>query len=162
MKVVYTEQSIESLEESLHFLIEKQGLPPEKVTLIVNQLFNRAEELAKNPGKGQQEEYLQHLQENHRRIIVGYFNNTAENTTGKAPYPPNPRTTSGFIVLNNRKAFNIALTMRITELKISLRGANTKPQALRSSKGKPVFCICSLVRLNDPKKTISCPRRSNS
>jgi len=73
MKVVYTEQSIESLEESLHFLIEKQGLPPEKVTLIVNQLFNRAEELAKNPGKGQQEEYLQHLQENHRRIIEGHF-----------------------------------------------------------------------------------------
>ena len=73
MKVIYTDQSIDSLEESLTFLIEEQGLDPEKAVLLKDQLFDRADSLALNPNKGQREEYLQHLQEDHRRIIESHF-----------------------------------------------------------------------------------------
>lgn len=73
MKVIYTDQSIDSLEESLKFSIEQQGLEPEKAASIKNQLFNRADGIALNPKKGQRENYLQHLQEDHRRIIEGHF-----------------------------------------------------------------------------------------
>lgn len=73
MKVIYTDQSIDSLEESLHILIEEQGLASEKAASIKNQLFDRADSLALNPNKGQREIYLQHLQEDHRRIIEGHF-----------------------------------------------------------------------------------------
>ena len=48
-------------------------LAPEKAANIKDQLFNRADSLALNPDKGQREEYLQHLQEDHRRIIEGHF-----------------------------------------------------------------------------------------
>ncbi len=73
MKVIYTRQCIDSLEESLRFWVEIQEIPPEKVAIIKVQLFNRAESLILNPQKGQREEYLQHLQEDHRRIIEGHF-----------------------------------------------------------------------------------------
>ena len=49
MKVVYTDQSLDSLEESLRFLIEEQGIPLEKVGPIKEQLFERAESLVQNP-----------------------------------------------------------------------------------------------------------------
>ncbi len=73
MKVIYTAHSIDSLEESLYFSIKEHGLALEKAASIKDQLFNRAESLALNPNKGQLEEYLLHLQENHRRIIEGRF-----------------------------------------------------------------------------------------
>jgi len=73
MKVIYTDQSIDSLEESLTFSIEEQGLETEKAASIKGQLFDRADSLALNPNKGQREEYLQHLQEDHRRIIENHF-----------------------------------------------------------------------------------------
>lgn len=52
MKVIYTSQSINSLEESLQFLIEVQGIPPEKVAFIKDQLFDRADSLTLNPQRG--------------------------------------------------------------------------------------------------------------
>ncbi|MFT6883329.1 MAG: plasmid stabilization system protein ParE [Marinoscillum sp.] len=73
MRVIYTAQSIDSLEEFLSFAIEDQNLSPEKATLLKNILFDRADSLALNPHKGQLEEYLQHLKEDHRRIIEGHF-----------------------------------------------------------------------------------------
>lgn len=73
MKVIYTDQSIDSLEESLNFAIEEQELPPENANLLKDHLFDRAASLALNPYKGQREEYLQHLGEDHRRIIEGHF-----------------------------------------------------------------------------------------
>jgi hypothetical protein len=36
-------------------------------------LFDRADSLTLNPYKGQLEEYLHHLGEDHRRIIEGHF-----------------------------------------------------------------------------------------
>lgn len=72
MKVVYTDQSIDSLEELLEFTVEDQGLSPEKATSMKNQLFNRGDSLALNPYMGQLEEFLHHLDEGHRRIIEGH------------------------------------------------------------------------------------------
>lgn len=73
MKVVYTIQSISSLEESLDFAMAEGGLSPEKATQLKRRLMNRADSLALNPYKGQREEYLQHLEEDHRRIVEGHI-----------------------------------------------------------------------------------------
>lgn len=73
MKVIYTDQSIESLEESLYFSINELGLSPEKAALLRVKLFNRADSLGLNPNKGQREDFLKHLEEDHRRIIEGHF-----------------------------------------------------------------------------------------
>ena len=73
MKVVYTDQSLDSLEESLRFLIEEQGISLEKVGPIKEQLFERAKSLVQNPYKGQYEEYLQHLDQGHRRLVEWHF-----------------------------------------------------------------------------------------
>ncbi len=73
MNVIYTDQCIDSLEESLNFLIKEQELTLEKAALLKDKLFDRADSLALNPNKGQREKYLHHLQEDHRRIIEGHF-----------------------------------------------------------------------------------------
>ena len=73
MKVIYTDQSIDSLEEALTFAIAEQELSPEQVTELKNRLLDRADSLALNPQKGQREVYLRHLEAKHRRIIEGYF-----------------------------------------------------------------------------------------
>ncbi|WP_114751127.1 type II toxin-antitoxin system RelE/ParE family toxin [Pleomorphovibrio marinus] len=73
MRVVYTEQSFESLEESIQFLLKVQKVPLEKVVKIRNQLLDRADGLITNPHIGQYEEYLMHLGKGHRRVVEGYF-----------------------------------------------------------------------------------------
>ncbi|AKP52568.1 hypothetical protein [Cyclobacterium amurskyense] len=55
MRIVYTEQSLESLEES------------------INHLLNRVDSLITDPHTGQYEEYLEHLGKGHRRLVEGYF-----------------------------------------------------------------------------------------
>lgn len=57
MKVIYTEQSVESLEELLRFLIEDQKLPIEKVVEIKDILLKKVDSLSDFPYKGQVEEY---------------------------------------------------------------------------------------------------------
>lgn len=52
MRIVYTDQSFESLEESIQFLLEVQKVPLEKVLEIRNQLLDKADSLATNPYKG--------------------------------------------------------------------------------------------------------------
>ncbi len=73
MKVLYTDQSFESLEESSEFLLKVQGLPLAKVQELMTGLLDRADRLISNPEKGQLEEYLAHLNKNHRRLIEGNF-----------------------------------------------------------------------------------------
>ena len=73
MRVIYTDESLDSLSESLRFGMEVLGLSLEKALLLQEELFDRADSLALNPKKGQREEYLKHLKEDHRRIIEGYF-----------------------------------------------------------------------------------------
>jgi hypothetical protein len=49
MRVIYTDQSIISLEESLDFAIEERQLPQEKASELKSRLFDRADSLALNP-----------------------------------------------------------------------------------------------------------------
>jgi len=46
MKVIYTDQSYERLEESMNFLLEVQGIPLDKVREIGSKLLDRADSLA--------------------------------------------------------------------------------------------------------------------
>lgn len=73
MTVIYTDQSYESLYEATKFLTEDLGIPIEKTLEIRKNLLNKAESLSSNPYKGQKEEYLEHLNKGHRRIIEGHF-----------------------------------------------------------------------------------------
>ncbi len=73
MKVIYTDQAIDSLEESIRFYIEEQGMPVEKADSLIVELFDRADSLGENPQLGQYEEYLEHLNEGHRRLVEGHF-----------------------------------------------------------------------------------------
>lgn len=73
MKVIYTEKSIESLNETLRFLIDKQDLSIEQASKIATQLLNKAGELAEEPFIGQKEKYLAHLKKEHRRLVEGNF-----------------------------------------------------------------------------------------
>lgn len=73
MKVIYTDQSLYSLEEILDFSLRKEHISADKAIVIKNLLFNRADSLALNPHKGQIEPYLRHLNDGHRRIIEGHF-----------------------------------------------------------------------------------------
>ncbi len=73
MKVIYTQQSLDSLEESMHFLMEELGIPEKRVSEIITRLLNRADHLAQNPREGQTEIYLDHLGKEYRRLIEGHF-----------------------------------------------------------------------------------------
>lgn len=72
MKIVYTDQAYVSLDESLRFLLEKQGLPLEKVLKLRKRLLDKADSLTSNPRIGQLEEYLSHLNKDHRRLVLEY------------------------------------------------------------------------------------------
>jgi plasmid stabilization system protein ParE len=71
MKIVYTEQAIQSLQESLDFIAD--NVSPEKLIEIRNQLLDAADTLILQPLKGQKEPYLEHLVLDHRRLIHGNF-----------------------------------------------------------------------------------------
>lgn len=73
MKVIYTDQCYESLDELQHFLLEDQGLPLEKVLELRNKLLDKAAGLEKGHDLYQEETYLKDLGKNHRRAIEGYF-----------------------------------------------------------------------------------------
>lgn len=70
MKIYFTQQALDSLEETLKFV--SQNNTPQKVEQIKNKLINSTTILTKSPKIGQEEEYLEHLNLNHRRLIVGY------------------------------------------------------------------------------------------
>ncbi|MBI9036773.1 MAG: type II toxin-antitoxin system RelE/ParE family toxin [Bacteroidales bacterium] len=67
MKLIYTEQSLESLEEALKFIAHKVSY--EKLIEIRDSILDAAESLKDNPFVGQKEPYLEHLKLEHRRII---------------------------------------------------------------------------------------------
>ncbi|MEX0882089.1 MAG: type II toxin-antitoxin system RelE/ParE family toxin [Cyclobacteriaceae bacterium] len=73
MRVIYTDQSFESLEESIQFLLKVQKVPLEKAREIGNRLLDKVGSLAENPHIGQNEEYLEHLGKGHRRLVEGNF-----------------------------------------------------------------------------------------
>ncbi|MDZ4845763.1 MAG: type II toxin-antitoxin system RelE/ParE family toxin [Chitinophagales bacterium] len=71
MKLVYTDKAIESLQEVLEFLSPKVNL--EKLTQIRDEILDKADTLMKHPYLGQEEEYLEHLQMGHRRLVQSRY-----------------------------------------------------------------------------------------
>lgn len=73
MRIIYTDQSIDSLEEAIQFLLKVQGVPLTKVVQIRKILLDKVDSLISNPDLGQYEEYLAHLDKGHRRLVEGNF-----------------------------------------------------------------------------------------
>ncbi len=71
MKLVYTEQALKSLTESLEFIAPHVNI--ETLEIIRNSILDRADKLIKNPSSGRREEYLEHLGLNHRRVIESHY-----------------------------------------------------------------------------------------
>jgi len=70
MKLVYTEQALLSLEETLEFYATKVSF--EKLVEIRDRILNKADTLLKQPLAGRKEPFLEHLRLGHRRIIEGH------------------------------------------------------------------------------------------
>lgn len=71
MKLFYTRQALASLQECLDFFPPE--VSSEKVNEIRDQILAKADRLLNNPTIGQQEEYLEHMGQSHRRIIEGNY-----------------------------------------------------------------------------------------
>ena len=71
MKLVYTEQSLVSLEEALEFIAP--AIPCEKLIEIRDKILNAADTLLLHPLKGQKEPLLEHLELEHRRLVEGHY-----------------------------------------------------------------------------------------
>jgi toxin ParE1/3/4 len=72
MKLVITEQALNSLEECLHFLDFTQT-PPHTIRKIRDRILSRIISLKENPHQGQVEPNLEHLELSHRRIVEGNY-----------------------------------------------------------------------------------------
>ena len=70
MKLVYTEQALVSLEETLEFIAQK--VSNEKLIEIKDRILNKADTLLKQPLIGQKEPLLEHLGLGHRRLVEGH------------------------------------------------------------------------------------------
>src|SRR5258708_7072973 len=71
MKLFYTQQALDSLQECLDFFPSE--VPSEKVNEICDRILAKADKLLINPHIGQVEEYLEHLDKSHRRVIEGNY-----------------------------------------------------------------------------------------
>jgi plasmid stabilization system protein ParE len=70
MKIIITNQSLQSLEDSIDFMQQELELPFEKVTEISDRIFSEIEKLEKQPYLGQVEPLLQKSELQHRRLII--------------------------------------------------------------------------------------------
>ncbi len=73
MRLVFTEQAQQSMNNSFLFLLEEQGVPPQKIDEFRDNLKLAIKQLLKSPYLGQRETRLQYLNKDHRRLIEGYF-----------------------------------------------------------------------------------------
>jgi toxin ParE1/3/4 len=71
MKIVYTEQALDSLEESLELIAPK--ITHEKLLEIRDKILDKADTLLLNPLIGQKEPYLEHLGLGHRRLVESHY-----------------------------------------------------------------------------------------
>jgi len=71
MKLFFTGQAIASLNECLDFFPAE--VSAEKIKDIRDRILAKAEKLLENPYIGQQEEYLEHMGQSHRRVIEGSY-----------------------------------------------------------------------------------------
>jgi plasmid stabilization system protein ParE len=70
MKLVYTEQALTSLEETLKFIALK--VSNEKLIEIRNRILDKADTLLLQPESGQKEPFLEHLGLGHRRLVENH------------------------------------------------------------------------------------------
>ena len=73
MRLVFTEQAQQSMNNSFLFLLDEQGVPSQKIDEFRDNLKLAIKQLLKNPYLGQRETRLQYLNKDHRRLIEGYF-----------------------------------------------------------------------------------------
>ena len=73
MRLIFTKQSLNSLQLSLEFMLKVQKIPEETVYRIQHDLLARTDELISNPEQGQIEESLKSLGLEHRRLVEGHF-----------------------------------------------------------------------------------------
>ncbi|MEN8157312.1 MAG: type II toxin-antitoxin system RelE/ParE family toxin [Bacteroidota bacterium] len=71
MKLIYTEQALESLEEVLEFIAP--DVTQEKLIKIRDQILDAADTLLEQPLQGRAEPYLEHLDLGHRLIIESHY-----------------------------------------------------------------------------------------
>jgi plasmid stabilization system protein ParE len=71
MKLVYTEQALESLEEALDFIAPK--VTHKKLMQIRDKILDKADTLLLNPLEGRKEPYLEHLGLEHRHLIESHI-----------------------------------------------------------------------------------------
>ena len=71
MKLVYTEQALDSLQEILDFI--GPHVSHEKMLATRDQIWDAADTLLLNPFKGQKEPFLEHLKLSHRRLVESHF-----------------------------------------------------------------------------------------
>lgn len=73
MKVIYSENALEQLQNTLDFLVHTLEIPPHKAIQIRDQILDRADAILANIYIGQKEDYLEHLELSHRRIVVSHY-----------------------------------------------------------------------------------------
>jgi plasmid stabilization system protein ParE len=71
MKLIYTEQALNSLEEALNFIAPK--VTHEKLIEIRDKILDTADTLILHPLQGSREPFLEHLGLGHRRLIVSHY-----------------------------------------------------------------------------------------
>ena len=71
MRLVYTEQALVSLEETLEFIATK--VSHEKLIEIRDRILDKADTLLLQPLKGQKEPFLEHLGFGHRRLVESHY-----------------------------------------------------------------------------------------
>ena len=73
MKIVLTNQALESLNSSFLFMIEMEGVPYSKIDEIRDRIKERIEKLPITPFQGQRELFLINSKKEYRRIVEGNF-----------------------------------------------------------------------------------------
>jgi len=71
MKLIYTQQALNSLEEALSLIAPK--VTTEKLMEIRDRVLDAADNLLLYPLLGQKEPYLEHLGLDHRRLIESHY-----------------------------------------------------------------------------------------
>ena len=73
MKLVYSEYALEQLQRIIDFLIDKQEIPIQKALEIRDEILDKADTILSNAYAPQREEFLEHLQLSHCKIIISNY-----------------------------------------------------------------------------------------
>jgi toxin ParE1/3/4 len=71
MKILYTKQAIDGLNDSLNFIAPK--VSTQKLTEIRDNILDTVDSLLINPHSGQIEPFLSHFELDYRRIIFSHY-----------------------------------------------------------------------------------------